>query len=192
MKKSFTNWLPLVPAGLLALTSCSSTPEPESVRGGLVVDAVSGTATVQTVNASDRIVVLQHSDGSLTTYQCGPDVRNFDQIKPGDHVTATVAESLAIALIKGTDIPTVAGASSAMVRAPLGAKPGGQIVDSVGFIAKVLSVNIEKRQVILQTPDGSSQTVKVGPDINLANVSPGDDVGVRATRAIAIEVTAAP
>ena len=181
-------------AALLTLAACSSTPESDSnsMRAGVVLDSATSTATVQSINSADRTVLLQHQDGSVTTYQCGPDVRNFDQIKVGDHVTATVAESLAIALIKGTDIPTVAGASSAMVRAPLGAKPGGQIVDSVGFIAKVLSVNIEKRQVILQTPDGSSQTVKVGPDINLANVSPGDDVGVRATRAIAIEVTAAP
>jgi hypothetical protein len=30
--------------------------------------------------------------------------------------------------------------------------------------------------------------VDVGPDINLANISPGDHVGVRATRAFAITV----
>jgi hypothetical protein len=40
--------------------------------------------------------------------------------------------------------------------------------------------------------DGTNQTVKVGPDINLVNVSPGDDVGVRVTRAVAIAVTEAP
>ena len=132
--------------------------------------------------------MLQHPDGSLSTYQCGPDVRNFNQIKVGDQVTATVAESLAIGLMKGGNVPTGTGTSSAMVRA-LWAKPGGRIVDSVGFIAKVVSVNAMKREVTLQTADGQTKTVKVSSDINLANVNPGDDVGVRATRAIAIAVT---
>jgi hypothetical protein len=175
-------------AAPLILTSCSSTPEPEEVRGGVVLDAVASTATVQSVNPADRTVVLKHPDGSVSTYECGPDVRNFDQIKVGDQVTATVAESVAIGLIKGGGAPTGAGTSSAMVRAPLGAKPGARIVDSVGFIARVVSVDAANRQVTLQTADGT-QTVKVSPDINLANVSPGDDVGVRLTRAFAIAVT---
>jgi hypothetical protein len=182
----------MAPAALLALAACSSTPDSGSVRAGIVLDSVTSTATVQSIDAADRTVVLLHPDGSLTTYECGPDVRNFDQIKVGDHVSATVAESLAIALIKGGGGPTGVGSSSALVRSPLGDKPGAQMVDTVGFIAKVVNVDTANRMVTLQMADGKSQTVKVGPDINLANVSAGDDVGVRVTRAIAIAVTAAP
>ena len=190
----------MVPAALLASTGCSSTPKsqtetmntapmPDGVRGGVVLDAVTTTATVQSINPADRSVVLQHPDGGLTTYQCGPEVRNFDQIKVGDQVTATVAESLAIGLMKGGSVPIGAGTSSAMVRAPLGAKPGGKIVDTFGFTARVMGVDAQNRKVTLQTVDGQTQTVKVGPDINLANIKPGDDVGVRVTRAFAISVT---
>jgi len=145
------------------------------------------TATVQSINAADRTVVLQRPDGSVTTYECSPEVRNFDQIKVGDQVTATAAEELALALIKG-GVPPAAGTASAIVRSPLGAKPGGKIVDTVAFTAKVMSVNAMGREVTLQMPDGQNKTVKVGPDINLANVNPGDDVGVRLTRALAISV----
>jgi len=188
-------------AGLLALVSCSSAPKeqttaatdnpmtgPRVERGGIVLDAVTVTATVQSVNPTDRSVVLQRPDGTTTTYECGPDVRNFDQIKVGDQVTVTAAEELALALVKG-GVPPVAGTASAIVRSPLGAKPGGKIVDTVAFTAKILNVNAASRQVTLQMPDGQSKTVKVGPDINLANVNPGDDVGVRLTRALAISVT---
>jgi hypothetical protein len=189
-----------VPAALLACTGCSSTTQsqtetmnavalPEGVRGGVVLDAVTSTATVQSINPADRSVVLLHPDGSLTTYECGPEVRNFDQIKVGDQVKATVAESVALGLMKGGTVPIGSGTSSAMVRAPLGAKPGGKIVDTVGFTAKVMSVDVQNRKVTLQTVDGQNQTVKVSPDINLANVKPGDDVGVRVTRAFAISVT---
>ena len=184
----------------LALTSCSSTPKsgstvepsasatgPEIVRGAIEVNALTETATVQSVNAADRSVVLKHSDGSTTTYECGSDVRNFDQIKVGDQVTATLAESVAIGLIKG-GVPPAAGTASAIVRAPLGAKPGGRIVDTAGFTAKVLDVDYPGRVVTLQAVDGQKMTVKVGPDVNLGNVNPGDDVGVKITRAFAISV----
>ncbi|HTY89396.1 MAG TPA: hypothetical protein VMB80_18245 [Candidatus Acidoferrum sp.] len=205
MKKTIVNFsgTMALAAGMFILVSCSSAPKnepgvfsdnpiavPGVDRGGVILDAVTATATVQSVNAADRTVVLQHPDGSTTVYECGPDVRNFDQIKVGDHVTATVAESIAIGLMKGGNVPTGAGTASAIVRAPAGAKPGGKIVDTVGFIAKVMSVDVASRQVTLQMADGSHQTVKVGPDINLANVNPGDNVGVRVTRAFAIAVTA--
>jgi hypothetical protein len=178
---------------LLTLAACSSTPEADSnsMRAGVVLDSATSTATVQSINPADRTVLLQHQDGSVTTYQCGPDVRNFDQIKVGDHVTATVAESLAIGLIKGGG-PTGVGSSSATIRSPLGDKPGAQIVDTTGFIAKIVSVDALNRVVTLQMADGTNRTIKVGPDINLVNVNPGDNVGVRVTRAIAIAVTAAP
>jgi hypothetical protein len=190
----------LMLAALPLFTSCSSTPKsetaadspvsapgPEIARGGVVVDALTDTATVQSVNAADRSVVLRHADGSTTTYECGPDVRNFDQIKVGDQVTATVAESVAVALIKG-GVPPAAGTASTIVRSPLGAKPGGRIVDTVGFTARVLSVDYAGREVMLQMVDGQKKTLKVGPDVNLGYVNPGDDVGVKITRAFAISV----
>jgi len=183
----------VIPAALLAFTSCSSTPKPqtaaqEAMRGGVVIDEVSAIATVQSINTSDRTVVLQRPDGSLITYECGPDVLNFDQIKVGDQVTAQVVDAVAIVLVKG-GVPPSAGAATIVVRVPEGAKPGGKIVDTVGFTAKVLSVDTVNREVTLQMVDGKTQTVKVGPGIKLSKVKPGNDVGVRLTRAFMIAVT---
>ena len=181
----------VTPAALLVLAACSSTndSDADSSRARVILDSTTSTATIQSIDAADRTVVLLHPDGSLSTYECGPDVRNFDQMKVGDHVTATVADSLAIGLMKGGGFPTGAGSSTAMVRSPLGDKPAVKVVDTVGFIAKVVSVDALNRRVTLQMADGTTQNVKVGPDINLVNVSPGDDVGVRVTRAVAIAVT---
>jgi len=177
----------LLPAALLAFSSCSSTP-PEAGHGGIVLDAVTITAKVTLINAEDRTVVLQRPDGSLTAYECGPDVRNFDQIKVGDQVTATLAEELAIVLVKG-GLPPSADTATAIIRAPLGEKPGGKIVDTQGFTARVVSVDAAKREVTLQMVTGENKTVKVGPDINLTKIKPGRDVGVRLTRAFAIDVS---
>jgi hypothetical protein len=186
----------LIAAAPLFLTSCSSTSSsqaaagsgPEIERGKVFVDAATETATVQSIDKDTRTVVLLHQDGKTSDYECGPDVRNFDQIKVGDQVTATVGESVAIGLIKG-GVPPAAGTATAVVRAPLGEKPGGQIIDTVGFTAKVITIDPATRMVTLQTPDGKERTLKVEPDIDLTGVNPGDDVGVKVTRAFAVSVT---
>ncbi len=152
-----------------------------------MVNAVTATATVDSINAAERKVVLRREDGSLTTYACGPEVRNFDQIAVGDKVSVTLAEELAIALVKG-GLPTAAGQSTAVVRAPVGEKPGGKIVETVGYTAKVVEIDLAQRVVTLQMPDGKNKKVKVGPDIKLDDVKAGDDVGVRLTQAMIITV----
>ena len=194
MKRKLLNLaaLMVIPAALLALTSCSSAPKsqaaPEVMRGGAVIDTATAIATVQSVDAGTRTVVLQRPDGSLMNYVCGPEVRNFDQIKVGDRVTAQVADAVAIVLVKG-GVPPSAGTASVVVRAPLGAKPGGKVVDTVGFTARVMSVDKLNREVTLQMVDGKTRTVKVGSDIKLSKVKPGNDVGVRLTQAFMVAVT---
>lgn len=174
----------------LIMSSCSSTSSDysDAPSGRVTIDAVQGTATVQSVDTASRTVVLRHSDGTTTSYECGPEVRNFDQIKVGDTVTATMAESVAVALVKGGMEPA-AGSTSAVVTAPLGAKPAGKMVDTVGFTAKVTGIDANDRMVMLQTMDGKNQTVKVEPDVDLTKINVGDSVGVRITRAFAIAVT---
>ena len=183
----------VIPAALLAFIPSSSTAKsqtavPESLQGGVVVDAALSFATVQSVNASSRTMVLRHPDGSLFTYECGPEVINFDQIKVGDRVMAQVVDAAAIVLMKG-GVPPVTGAVSVIIRAPLGVKPGGKRVDTIAFTAKVTSVDKMNREVTLQTVDGRNQTVKVSTDIKLSHIKPGNDVGVRLTRAFMIAIT---
>ncbi len=139
----------LIPAALLVFTSCSTTPRsqtaaPEAARGSVVVDTATAIANVQSVNANTRTVVLQRPDGSLVTYECGPEVINFDQIRVGDQVTAQVVESVAVGLIKG-GVPPGAGTASVVLRAPLGENPAGRMVDTSGFTSKVVSVDKKNR-----------------------------------------------
>jgi hypothetical protein len=190
----------LAPVAVLTLSSCSSTSQNSSndtmgntavandgAHARIVVNSVTATATVDSINATNREVVLRREDGSLTSYICGPDVRNFDQNEVGDRVSVTLADELAVALVEGS-LPPASVQSTVVVRAPVGAKPGGKVMDTVGFTARVVTVDYSQRLVTLLMPDGRNKTVKVGPDINLANVNPGDNVGVRLTRAMILTV----
>src|SRR5688572_23650412 len=95
--------LALVPSALLLCTSCSTKPAGESntvaayqegVPGGVIVDTFQITATVTAVDHAKRQAMLVTPDGKKTQYKAGPEVINFDQVRVGDQVKATVTEQL--------------------------------------------------------------------------------------------------
>ena len=54
--------------------------------GAIVVEAVTSTATVDTVDYEKRTGTLKLPDGTIVTFSFGPEVRTFEQINVGDKV----------------------------------------------------------------------------------------------------------
>lgn len=82
-----------------------------------------------------------------------------------------------------------AEAISAVGLAPVGAKPGVYVADAVEVTAKITAINYNKRTATLALPDGTSQTIKVGKQVNLGNFKSGDDITVEYAEAMALTVT---
>ena len=118
--------------------------------------------------------------------KCGKDVVNFGQIKVNDVVKVTLIDELAVYL--GSGKAPAASATGAVALAPVGAKPGGVVAETVKITARVTAVNASTRKVSLKLPDGTTKTIKVGSGVNLGAVKVGDDVTVRHTEAMAIVV----
>src|SRR5215467_9741298 len=57
-------------------------------------------ATVQKIDRDTREVTLKKEDGTMVTIKAPDTVRNFDQIKVGDIVTAKYTQSVALAVRK--------------------------------------------------------------------------------------------
>ena len=188
--------LALLPAALLALTSCSSTPQGEGstmvaaqrgVPGGVIVQTYKVTATVTAVDAASRKVTLITADGAKTTVKAGPEVVNFDQIQVGDQVKATVAEQLVMFMRKNGE-PANDGEAAAVALAPVGAKPGMLMANTVEVTGKVEAIDLAHRKATLRFPDGHSQTFKVRKDVDMTKGKIGDEVVFRTTEAMAISV----
>ena len=188
--------LALLPAALLALTSCSSTPQGEGttmvaaqkgVPGGVIVQTYKVTATVTAVDAASRKVTLITADGAKTTVKAGPEVVNFDQIQVGDQVKATVAEQLVVFVRKNGE-PANDGEAAAVALAPVGAKPGMLMANTVEVTGKVEAIDLAHRKATLRFPDGHSQTFKVRKDVDMTKGKIGDEVVFRTTEAMAISV----
>ena len=201
--------LALLSAAMAVLPACSKKAPPEAASGktlgamaaggdetitreqtpdgGSIASTIRASATVTAVDPAKRTIKLKLADGSQTTVKCGPQVVNFGQIKVNDKVNVAMTEELAISLDRGGEA-TADGQSAGVSLAPVGAKPRGAATDTVQVTGKITAIDPATRMVTLTLPDGSSDSVKAGQQIDLSTVKPGDDVIVRHTMALAFSV----
>lgn len=198
MNKNILDWagLALLSSSILAFTSCSTEPKGESagfsaiqpgVPGGVIVQTYKVTATVTAVDAASRKVTIVTRDGAKTTFTAGPDVVNFGQIQVGDLVKATVAEQLVMFVRKNGE-PANDGEAAAVALAPVGAKPGMLMANTVEVTGKVEAIDLAHRKATLRFTDGTSKTFKVRKDVDMTKGKIGDEVVFRTTEALAISV----
>ena len=151
------------------------------------IDVTTKTATVESVDKSARTVTLKGEGGQTKTIHLGPEVRNFDQIQPGDTVRASMAEETAVAVSKG-GAPPGAAEGMVMARAPEGARPGMFLAQQRSVTGKIDSVDADQHKLTLTEPDGSKRELKVSPKVDLSQLKAGDDVTAQVTEALGIIV----
>jgi hypothetical protein len=183
-----------IPALMLAVTGYAQEPtatakaksKPDA-EGAIEVEALTATSKVTAVDPAKRTVTLTNDAGQTSTYKIGKKVRNFDQIKVGDEVKATLLESVAI-MVSKSSAPPEAGERDLVAVAPKGAMPGVIMAKTRQITAKIVSVDPQARTVTVEGPMGGKPTIKVGPKVNLDQLQNGDDVTLRVTDALAIRV----
>ena len=165
-------------------------PAAQDRPGGAEAGLVVVTATVKAIDKKNRVVTLKFPDGREAKVKCGPEVRNFAQIRVGDEVKAEFVELVELFIADSPEKPA-AEKTSEVARAPLGSKPGFSAIKSVEVRATVQAINYKTREVTLKGPEGNLQKVKVGPEVKrLAEIKQGDTVVARLTKAATITVTA--
>jgi hypothetical protein len=172
---------------LAQATEKNATGEP----GAISVMVAKASAGVESVDAAKRTVTLKMPDGAMKTLKCGPEVRNFEQIKAGDQVNLTFVDEVA-AYIRKADAPPLAEEEAMVALAPKGAKPGVLMAETAELKVKVEAVDLKKHTVTFANPDGSMKTVKVGKKAKgaLKDLKKGDDIVLRLTQALMIDVKA--
>jgi hypothetical protein len=194
--------LSLVPAAVLVCTSCSTDSSGEGgtaatatreastqagVPGGVVIDTYKITGKITEVDHAKRTYTLQTPDGRKTPYKAGPEVTNFDQVRVGDQVKATVTDSLVVR-VREKGEPRSDGETSVVALNPKGGKPGVLMADTVEVTTRVKSVDLNSHKATLEYPDGTTRTVSVRPDVKLSPEDVGREVVIRSTEAIALRV----
>jgi hypothetical protein len=164
--------------------------KPAPGPGAIMVETVKATAKVTAIDAAKRMVTLE-MDGKSKTITCGPEVKNFAQIKVGDLLKVTFVEALAVYLQKA-GAPASGEEVKTVTLAPKGAKPGVLVTDTIVLKAKIDAVDAKKGAVTITTPDGKTKTMKVAKNNIkvLKDLKKGDDIVVRYTEALAVVIEA--
>jgi hypothetical protein len=149
------------------------------------------TATVTAVDKASRTVTLKGPKGNEVDVVAGDQVKNFDQIKVGDQVTAQYQESLTLEL-KKTKGKLDATEKAGAVRAAPGERPAGAVGRQVTVLADVVKVDQPNSIISLKGPKGRVVDLKVRNQDHFKVVKVGDQVEAVYTEAMAIAVTPAP
>lgn len=189
----------LLSAALITLTACTTVSPPppaettssaavqEGVPGGVFVNTVDVSARVTAIDKANRKVTLLGPDGNKVTVKVGPEAVNFDQIRVGDLVNATLTEELVVYLDEeGASAPD--GSAAMVALAPKGAQPGGLMAETMQVTATVTAIDRANRTATLQFEDGSTKTLPVRDDIDLNQRKVGEKVVFQVTEMIAISV----
>ena len=92
---------------------------PELIEAGVIMDTASGMVTVESIDTTNRTLLLKRADGDTATFKAGPEIRRFNELKAGDQIMSTVTDNCTIFVVKGKMTPSAA-AQQAVVRAPDG------------------------------------------------------------------------
>jgi hypothetical protein len=149
-------------------------------------------ATVKSVDLATRHAVLVGPSGETFTVKVSDDVRNLDQVRPGDTVKATYNRSLMYVLsARGAPLPADTEKTVA-ARAAKGELPAAAVANHVIITQTVLGVDTTDNTLTLASPQGGEvQTVSVvdpAAQKQLALVKVGDTITGYLTETLLISV----
>ena len=158
---------------------------------GLAAQSVKTTATITAIDAATRKVTMKRQDGKEVAMVLGEEVRNFEQLKVGDRVSAEYTQALALELKKGGGGKASADYGEALKRSEPGQKPGGAAVREVSVLADVVAVDAKKNQVTVKGPQGNLVDLVVEDPAQIKGIKKGDQVQAVYRESLAIKVEAA-
>jgi len=153
-------------------------------------EKVTGHATVLAINKAKRVVKLRTEDGDTVKVECGEEVKNFDQIRVKDLVTATYTEKLTIEVGEPGEAETSADVTTSTAKP--GEKPHGHVSGTVRYKAAITAIDKAKGTVTLKGSDDREATITPRNRANLDKVKVGDTVVFTYTEALAVSLTKAP
>ena len=164
-----------------------STPDSESAFAATTAVRTL-TASVVSIDAETREVVLMGEDGVEIELVANEATRNLDQVSPGDIVNAKVVESVSIELVKGGDLQAMDLEIDESAQAEEGEMPARAAIATTVNVYTVEAIDLEANTFKLRNVDGDVGEFTARDPANLAKAAIGDAVVVTTTEAMAVEV----
>jgi ribosomal protein S17 len=144
------------------------------------------TAIVVSIDKTSRLVKMRTDAGDTLAAVVQAEVKNFDQIRVGDLVKASITKQLSIEVASSSEMKDsyeVSGTSGKP-----GEKPHGTMTEKTRSTATITAINKTTGVVTLKGQDGNAYTVTAQNKENLNKVKIGDVVIFTVTRSVAASV----
>ncbi len=182
MKKTFLTTL-LATLSLATAVSLAQSTKLEPVFADVSVT----TATVDSVDAQNRMVMLKDGAGNVEGLIVPKSVKNFDQIKKGDKFVIEYTESIAVGLTPKTASKPGTASLTGVTLSAKGKLPFAESVDVKVSTVKVISIDAVKRTAALQFPNMKTVMVKIDKQVqDLDKIKAGDEIMAEFIEKIAI------
>jgi hypothetical protein len=156
-------------------------------------DKITESVTVQSVDAATRHIVIRRPSGETASIKVPDEVKNFDQIKPGDAITATYSREVEVKLLRGDAATPKNSAVLLTARAEPGSMPGAVAASRIVVTGAVLAIDKAKHRVKLVNPKGGEvhEVTVVNPQAIklLDELKVGDKVTAEVNEALLLSVT---
>ena len=176
----------------------------DDVKAGAVeVEADAGVitmvATVEAIDITNQVATVVGPNNNWVEVIVGPD--NIKLIKVKEKITISYQNEVAVGLRKvnkgqqgdsiaaeategmGLDAPVVAEQDWVTL-----SPHGGSQLTTIEVTDTVVAVNRNKGTITFAGTGGKTRTFLAGPNINLSDIEPGDEVVLEVTRAVAVDI----
>lgn len=145
-----------------------------------VREYVTHAGTIDRIDRFSRILTLKVGGIAQSVY-VPPEFKLFDELNPGDHVTARVRESVIVAARPGAK-PRLVADTTAEARNNSGSEAAGQVMQQVTAVVTIENVDPQTHVVTYKTAD-NRRIVRTAQDPRLLEgLKRGDVVEVTMTR----------
>jgi Cu/Ag efflux protein CusF len=147
--------------------------------------SVTGTATIQAIDSTRRMITLRFKDGQEDSFEVGKEVQRFNELKVGDTVKMTYTESVVVLLRKPGDPPiTDAQAANAATTRGTGALPSATMAAQERVTVTVKAIDPATQAITVTTKDGRTVTRKVDDKKFIDGLKAGQTIDIVYTRAL--------
>ena len=180
---------------LYLVAACLAPGLAAAQQPAVVATTTERTAIVETVNMTERSVLLRGDAGAqsgvLATVRVGPEVRNLGQVRPGDRVVISVTDAIAASIARADDGAGAVGGAAMATRAPEGARPGASFGEAKRVRVRIEEIDLSLNTVTFTTPENERRTVRVqDPRMRefIRTLSPGNLVDVVFVETVSLRV----
>jgi hypothetical protein len=153
-------------------------------------EAVTALVTIKSVDHATRHLVVTGPSGEEVAIKVPPDIRNFDQLKPGDKINATYTIEVEIALSPPNAPLSKDSITRVETRSTKGAMPGGSVANHIIVTGAVVGIDNVHHTLKLVSPQGGEvHTVLVTDPEGLkamAHLKVGDKITAYVTESLLI------